>query len=134
MSEEVRRQTLEAWREESIQSRRVARLMEALTPREMAVLAQLHDGLTVKLIALQAGVSEGTVRSQVKAILRKLQSVPSWRPSRPSGRCVSSPWLQPRTTEPRGCPCQCDRQGSSGFQPAAPTTIIRAWLRRLSTS
>lgn len=73
MADEVRLQSLEAWREESIQSRRVARLMEALTPRETAVLAQLHDGLTVKLIALQAGVSEGTVRSQVKSILRKLQ-------------------------------------------------------------
>ncbi|KQZ75208.1 response regulator transcription factor [Nocardioides sp. Root151] len=73
MADEVRVRALEAWHEESVQSRRVAGLMGSLTPREMAVLAMLHDGLTVKLIAQGANVSEGTVRSQVKSILRKLE-------------------------------------------------------------
>lgn len=46
--------------------------LTSLTPREMAVLNSLSEGLSVKAIAEQEGVSEGTVRSQVKSILRKL--------------------------------------------------------------
>lgn len=73
MSDEVRERVLEEWRREGEQARRVSGLMQALTPREVAVLAALHDGLTVKVIAAESGVSEGTVRSQVKSILRKLE-------------------------------------------------------------
>ncbi|KRF18773.1 hypothetical protein ASG90_02420 [Nocardioides sp. Soil797] len=72
MSDEVRATVVEDWHREGEQARRVARQMKELTPREMAVLSSLHEGLTVKLIAAQGGVSAGTVRSQVKSILRKL--------------------------------------------------------------
>lgn len=73
MSDEVRKRAVADWRREGAEAQRVIALMEALTPREMAVLASLHDGLTVKVIARDGAVSEGTVRSQVKSILRKLE-------------------------------------------------------------
>ncbi|QIX25962.1 response regulator transcription factor [Nocardioides sp. JQ2195] len=73
MPEGQRRELVEQWHREGEQARLVSRHMELLTPREMAVLASLHEGLTVKLIAVEGGVSEGTVRSQVKSILRKLE-------------------------------------------------------------
>ena len=37
------------------------------------MLQQLHQGLGVRAIAEHGGVTEATVRSQVKAILRKLE-------------------------------------------------------------
>ena len=43
-----------------------------LTPKEYAVLGELYEGRTVIEIAARAGVTEGTVRSQVKSVLRKL--------------------------------------------------------------
>ena len=73
MAEDIRSRVLEEWHREGEQARRVTELMKSLTPRELAVLAQLHDGFTVRLIAADSGVSEGTVRSQVKSILRKLE-------------------------------------------------------------
>lgn len=72
MTEELRESYIDAWHREREQVRRAMRLMKNLTPRETAVLASLHEGLTVKLIAAEGGVSTGTVRSQVKSILRKL--------------------------------------------------------------
>lgn len=73
MSEEARARGVEAWRRVAEEQRRLVEQMERLTPREMAVLGLLYDGQSVRTIAAEAGVSEGTVRSQVKAILRKLQ-------------------------------------------------------------
>lgn len=73
MADSTRSRLLRAWHEVTEEQSRLARQMEMLTPRELAVLALLHDGLPVRQIAEEAGVSEGTVRSQVKAILRKLQ-------------------------------------------------------------
>ena len=46
--------------------------IQTLTDRELQVLQLLHEGLTVREIAQQADVTQSTVRSQVKAILRKL--------------------------------------------------------------
>ncbi len=43
-----------------------------LTPREREILCQLAEGLSNKLIGRQLGISEGTVKLHVKAILRKL--------------------------------------------------------------
>jgi two-component system nitrate/nitrite response regulator NarL len=63
---------LDEWRETRDAVSELAERLESLTPREMAVLGSLSDGKSVKDIAEQVGVSEGTVRSQVKAILRKL--------------------------------------------------------------
>lgn len=43
-----------------------------LTPREREILCQLAEGRSNKLIARQLGISDGTVKLHVKAILRKL--------------------------------------------------------------
>ena len=43
-----------------------------LTPREMEILCLLADGQSNKLIARNLGISDGTVKLHVKAILRKL--------------------------------------------------------------
>jgi DNA-binding NarL/FixJ family response regulator len=48
------------------------RQLEALTPRERQVLAQLMQGRSVREIATLSVVSEATVRTQVKSILAKL--------------------------------------------------------------
>jgi len=50
-----------------------AALIERLSTREREILALLYDGVTVAEIAERTGVSEQTVRSQVKAVLRKLE-------------------------------------------------------------
>jgi two-component system nitrate/nitrite response regulator NarL len=44
-----------------------------LTPREMEILCQLAAGLSNKAIARALGISDGTVKLHVKAILRKLE-------------------------------------------------------------
>ncbi|MDA8361664.1 MAG: response regulator [Gammaproteobacteria bacterium] len=44
-----------------------------LTPREMEILGHLGDGQSNKVIARSLGISEGTVKLHVKAILRKLK-------------------------------------------------------------
>ena len=43
-----------------------------LTPREMEILCLLADGQSNKIIARNLGISDGTVKLHVKAILRKL--------------------------------------------------------------
>ena len=48
-------------------------LIATLTERELDVLRLLRTGMTVRQIAQQRGVSPSTVRSQVRAILRKLK-------------------------------------------------------------
>ena len=47
-------------------------LVEELTPRELAVLRLLAEGLPNKTIALRLGISEHTVKFHVNAILGKL--------------------------------------------------------------
>lgn len=64
---------LDAWRAVGDDQRRLTRRLEALSSREMEILVELHEGSSVKVIAARAGVTEGTVRSQVKAVLHKLQ-------------------------------------------------------------
>lgn len=67
-----RRELIATWR--SFRRQRddwVARLA-LLTEREQTVLGRLHSGMTVREIAEADQVTESTVRSQVKAILRKL--------------------------------------------------------------
>lgn len=44
-----------------------------LTPREREILCHLADGQSNKLIARNLGISDGTVKLHVKAILRKLK-------------------------------------------------------------
>jgi len=72
MPPELRARVILEWRETMEALQELARRLESLTPREMAVLSSLSEGQSVKDIAEQVGVSEGTVRSQVKSILRKL--------------------------------------------------------------
>jgi len=45
---------------------------EGLTPRETQILALLAEGQSNKVIARNLGISDGTVKLHVKAILRKL--------------------------------------------------------------
>jgi DNA-binding NarL/FixJ family response regulator len=46
--------------------------LDTLTPRERQVLDLLRRGVRVRAIAAYLGLSESTVRSQVRAVLRKL--------------------------------------------------------------
>lgn len=73
MDEVVRRRVLRQWRHAVMEQRALLARMDLLTTREMEVLVLLHDGSTVRGIAESSGVSETTVRSQVKAVLRKLE-------------------------------------------------------------
>lgn len=52
---------------------RMRRLVGSLTAREHEVLELLYEGVTVTEIAARFGVAQATVRSQVKAILRKFE-------------------------------------------------------------
>jgi two-component system, NarL family, nitrate/nitrite response regulator NarL len=47
-------------------------LEELLTPREYEILGHLAEGQSNKIIARNLGISDGTVKLHVKAILRKL--------------------------------------------------------------
>lgn len=76
IGEVERRLLLRQWREVRQQQQQLRDRMSSLTPREKEVLGLLYQGETVRLIAERLEVSESTVRSQVKAVLRKL-AVPS---------------------------------------------------------
>jgi two-component system, NarL family, nitrate/nitrite response regulator NarL len=72
LSRRERKQLVHAWRTfETERAEMVARL-KTLSDREEEVLQRLHEGMAVRAIAAQSAVAETTVRSQVKAILRKL--------------------------------------------------------------
>lgn len=73
MDEVMRRRVVAQWRLAALEEQGLLNRMKSLTAREMEVLTLLNDGRTVRGIAELAGVSETTVRSQVKAILRKLE-------------------------------------------------------------
>ena len=45
---------------------------DELTPREREILCHLAEGESNKVIARNLGISDGTVKLHVKAILRKL--------------------------------------------------------------
>ncbi len=49
-----------------------AELYEALTPRELEVLAALAEGLSNRSIAARLGITEHTVKFHVSAIFGKL--------------------------------------------------------------
>ncbi len=63
---------LEHLRVERIHMIRARARFERLTPREALVLAALADGLTAEEIAQQHFVALTTVRSQIRAVLQKL--------------------------------------------------------------
>lgn len=68
-----REELIGVWRRHQIETRRLRELLESLTRREAEVLGMLMAGQQVSEIALVRCVSESTVRTQVKAILAKLQ-------------------------------------------------------------
>ena len=51
----------------------ITNLISTLTPRESEILELLAEGQSNKLIAKNLGISDGTVKLHVKAILRKLE-------------------------------------------------------------
>jgi two-component system, NarL family, nitrate/nitrite response regulator NarL len=68
-----RRELIRAWRAFAQHQGELAARLDSLTGREEEVLQQLYQGLGVRIIAERGDVTEATVRSQVKAILRKLE-------------------------------------------------------------
>lgn len=67
-----REELILAWKELEAHRQDLAARMESLTPREREVLTLLHAGDTVAGIAHLLEIAPATVRSQVKAVLRKL--------------------------------------------------------------
>ena len=72
MPREEREELLRAWSNERSHLVERQTRLEQLTVREREVLAHLMKGQTVREIAASGVVSEATVRTQVKAILSKL--------------------------------------------------------------
>lgn len=64
---------LRAWRERRRAAEDELAPFEKLSRREAAVLGMLQDGKSVERIAKESFVSEATVRTQVRAILSKLE-------------------------------------------------------------
>ena len=73
MTLDQRRGLLEAYRDESRERREQRARLETLTTRESEVLDYLITGMTVSGIARMCVVSEATVRTQIKAVLTKLE-------------------------------------------------------------
>jgi RNA polymerase sigma factor (sigma-70 family) len=63
---------VDVWRAAQARFQDVQQRLDSLTPRERQVLDLLRHGLPVRAIASRLGLSESTVRSQVRAVLRKL--------------------------------------------------------------
>ncbi len=72
MDQDDERALIDAWRVVGLGRCLVIGRMRSLTPRELAVLRELHAGVAVARIAERSGVARATVRSQVRAILHKL--------------------------------------------------------------
>lgn len=72
MPKSTRDEVLGEWERLGSSRRSLILRISALSPREWAVLEMLKEGLSIKAIAEAGGVSEGTVRSQVRAIRQKL--------------------------------------------------------------
>lgn len=68
-----RERLIAAWGQTSTTRRAVRARLGTLTPKELEVLQQLRGGRSVAEIAEDSGVTVDTVRSHVKAILRKLE-------------------------------------------------------------
>jgi DNA-binding NarL/FixJ family response regulator len=63
---------VELWRAAQRRHADAQERLDSLTPRERQVLDLLRRGVRVRAIAAYLGLSESTVRSQVRAVLRKL--------------------------------------------------------------
>ena len=67
-----RRELIQGWQNFAARREDLTARLQTLTEREEEILHQLHQGLAVRSIASRSAVTEATVRSQVKAILKKL--------------------------------------------------------------
>ncbi len=72
MRETERRELTAEWHSLRAQQEDLAARVASMSPRETQVLEFLHAGTPVREIAEALDVSEATVRSQVKRVLRKL--------------------------------------------------------------
>ena len=72
MDAATRTDMLATWVVVNDEQERLARRLERLSAHERRVLVQLYDGVGAPVIADRSGVSEATIRSQIKAVLRKL--------------------------------------------------------------
>lgn len=72
MAVSAKARMIRAWQELGRLQRDLTERFDVLTPREVAILEELSEGRPVGVIAESSGVAVGTVRSQVKSILRKL--------------------------------------------------------------
>ena len=70
---EERDRLLRVWRERRTATAEASAPLERLSRREAEVLAMLQEGKSVERIAAASFVSEATVRTQVRAILTKLE-------------------------------------------------------------
>ena len=73
MDRQEREELIAHWREQGFERVTHQQRLALLTPREERVLGELMRGHTVRDIAATSVVSEATVRTQVKAILAKLE-------------------------------------------------------------
>jgi len=73
MSREERDELINHWHEQGLERVALQRRLALLTPREETVLGELMRGRTVRDISASSFVAEATVRTQVKAILAKLE-------------------------------------------------------------
>ena len=73
MDHEEREQLLRTWHEQRSHEQVVRRRLALLTAREREVLGHLMEGRQVREISRARFVSDATVRTQVKAILAKLE-------------------------------------------------------------
>ena len=73
MHPERRRYYLEKYRQQQEQAQAVERLLARLTDRERAVLEQLARGRRAQSIAEEFRVSLATTRTQIRAVLQKLE-------------------------------------------------------------
>ena len=64
---------VEAWRAVQLRHADLQKRIDSLAPRELQVL-KLREGVRVQAIAARFGLSETTVRTQVRAVLRKLDA------------------------------------------------------------
>lgn len=72
ISPTTREGLLALWRATERESAELSDRIAALTPRELETIQLLHSGRTVLEIAAACRVADGTVRSHVRSILRKL--------------------------------------------------------------
>ena len=73
MDPRVRTDVLDRWARVREEQELLLVRMRSLTPRERTVLRLMYAGDNVRSIAVLLEVSEATVRSQVKSVLRKLE-------------------------------------------------------------